>query len=149
MVATLFIGTTVIVAGAAILAETLDSASFVSAAIIIALTLNADIIRPAESGTSAIIISAATTLTTLEFSFGKGIERRCLATGALCNEESNRSNKVKNKPHDSFSNLYRAVCLIVSLVRAMICLDMAVGLTAAKMFGFYEKAIKGKCQAKQ
>lgn len=55
----------------------------------------------ARGGTAA---AAAAVGSGREFSFGKGIKRRCLAADALCHEESSRSEKVNSKPHsdDSF-----------------------------------------------
>lgn len=72
----------------------------------------------------------------LEFSFGKGIKRRCLAADALCREESSRSEKVNSKPHsdDSFFLIRIGQYEQWVLDSVMILFELAVNVTAA-IFG--------------
>ena len=71
------------------------------ASIIAGLTASAALPVRVNSRTGSIAASAASRVTApLEFSFGKGIKRRCHAADVLCRDENSRTDKVKNELHN-------------------------------------------------
>ena len=85
----------------------------------------------ARGGTAAAAAAAAAAVGSgREFSFGKGIKRRCLAADALCHEERSRSEKVNSKPHsdDSFFLIRIGQYEQCVLDSVMVLFEMAVNV---------------------